>query len=160
MIGYFGYFKLLNGFEKLFYVSVEEMAEYALRYSPSISRNTKPEALTALAGKGATGGGVGWFGDFDSMAKKTCLRQLLSKYGILSVEMQNAIINDVDEAPAGGMATREQIISAETVTDIPFDEPETHAEAIKEASGTNLPPEPQKPAQNEIRDESGVECEF
>lgn len=160
VIGYFGYFKLLNGFEKLFYVSVEEMAEYALRYSPSISRNTKPEALIALAGKGATGGGVGWFGDFDSMAKKTCLRQLLSKYGILSVEMQNAIINDVDEAPAGGMATREQIISAETVTDIPFDEPETHAEAVKEVSGINLPPEPQKPAQNEIRDESGVECEF
>lgn len=160
VIGYFGYFKLLNGFEKLFYVSVEEMAEYAIRYSPSIGRGTKPEALIALAGKGATGGSVGWFGDFDGMAKKTCLRQLLSKYGVLSIEMQSAILNDVDEAPAGGMATREQITSTEVVTDIPFNEPEAPVEEIIEGDDTNIPSEPQKPAQSEIRDESGVECEF
>ena len=129
------------------------MAQYALRYSPSIKRGTKPETLTALAGKGATGGGVGWFGDFDSMAKKTCLRQLLSKYGILSVEMQNALRNDTEETPstASDSNTRGGLLNAEQVTDIEEEEL-TQADEQDE--------EEKQEAPDELKDESGVECEF
>lgn len=153
VIGYFAYFKLINGFEKLFYMTTEEMAAYALRYSPSIKRGTKPETLTALAGKGASGGGVGWFGDFDSMAKKTCLRQLISKYGILSIEMQDAVLNDTDEAPAGDAHTRESIINTSQVVDVPFEEGEVDSKpADEEPRDTTVT--------SEIKDESDVEMEF
>lgn len=156
VIGYFAYFKLLNGFEKLFYMTTEEMAAYALRYSPSIKRGTKPETLTALAGKGASGGGVGWFGDFDSMAKKTCLRQLISKYGILSVEMQNAVLDDTDEAPAGEAHTRESIINTSPVVDVPFEEGEPREDEGNKPEGEEAAPT----VTSEIKDESDVEMEF
>jgi len=52
------------------------------------------ESLIKLAGKDPSG--IGWKGDFDSMAIKTVLRELLSKYGYLSIEMQTAIVQDVE----------------------------------------------------------------
>lgn len=73
VIGYAGYFKLLNGFEKTVYWSKEEIEEHAKRFSKTYSSKN-----------GA------WQTDFDSMAKKTVLRNLLGKWGILSIEMQNA----------------------------------------------------------------------
>lgn len=160
VVGYFAYFKLLNGFEKLVYMTTEQMAEYAIRYSPSISKGTKKESLMALAGKGATGG-VGWFGDFDSMAKKTCLRQLISKYGILSIEMQNAILSDSDEVPSGeAKGSREAIVGGSEVVDVPYLVPDEAEEATKTEKGTDIPPEEQNAQKNEIKDTSGVGMEF
>jgi recombination protein RecT len=52
------------------------------------------ERLIKLAGKEPSG--IGWLGDFDSMAIKTVLRELLSKYGYLSIEMQSAIAQDIE----------------------------------------------------------------
>ncbi|NLK93900.1 MAG: recombinase RecT [Clostridiales bacterium] len=73
VIGYAGYFKLLNGFEKTVYWSKEEIEIHAKKFSKTYSFKN----------------GV-WQTDFDSMAKKTVLRNLLSKWGILSIEMQKA----------------------------------------------------------------------
>lgn len=73
VIGYAGYFKLLNGFEKTVYWSKEEIEMHAKKFSKTYNFKN----------------GV-WQTDFDSMAKKTVLRNLLSKWGILSIEMQNA----------------------------------------------------------------------
>jgi recombination protein RecT len=73
VIGYAGYFKLLNGFEKTVYWSKEEVESHARKFSKTYSFKN----------------GV-WQTDFDSMAKKTVLRNLLSKWGILSIEMQKA----------------------------------------------------------------------
>lgn len=159
VIGYFAYFKLLNGFEKLFYMTTEEMANYAIRYSPSIKRGTKPADLMKLAGQGAKGG-VGWLGDFDSMAKKTCLRQLISKYGILSIEMQNAVLNDTEELPADTATSREGIVNSANITDIPFEGAEDAVDSETTAEGDNPTTEEQKPVKSEIKDESGVEMEF
>lgn len=100
IVGYFCYFELLNGFSKTLYVPIEEMAAYALRYSPSFKGRNKPtaEALIAAAQSGAVSSQVGWSGNFNDMGLKTVIRRLLSKYGYLSVEMQNAMDKDVEDA--------------------------------------------------------------
>ena len=100
IIGYFCYFELLNGFNKTLFVSVEDMAQYALRYSPSFKGSKKPsaEALIKLAQANQPSSKVGWEGNFNDMALKTVIRRLLSKYGYLSVEMQNALSKDVEES--------------------------------------------------------------
>lgn len=77
VIGYAGYFKLLNGFEKTVYWSKEDMEAHAKKFSKTYNFKN----------------GV-WQTDFDSMAKKTVLRNLLSKWGILSIEMQKAYTTD------------------------------------------------------------------
>lgn len=98
VVGYFAYFELLNGFTKTLYMSVEEMASYAKRFSPSLGKDITADKLISIAQQGQIGKGVGWQGDFNAMALKTCVRRLLSKYGYLSIEMQNALSNDNDEA--------------------------------------------------------------
>lgn len=100
IVGYFCYFELLNGFSKTLYVPIEEMAAYALRYSPSFKGKNKPtaEALVAAAQSGAVSSQVGWSGNFNDMGLKTVIRRLLSKYGYLSVEMQTAMAKDVEDA--------------------------------------------------------------
>ena len=100
IVGYFCYFELLNGFNKTLYVSVEDMAQYALRYSPSFKGKNKPstDALVAAAQANKASTKVGWEGNFNDMALKTVIRRLLSKYGYLSVEMQNTISKDVEDA--------------------------------------------------------------
>lgn len=96
IVGYFCYFELLNGFSKTLYVTVEEMAKYAKRYSPSIGYKTTIEQLIAKANDRVVAKKVGWEGNFNDMALKTVIRRLLSKYGYLSVEMQDAISGDIE----------------------------------------------------------------
>ena len=102
IIGYFAYFEMLNGFKKTLYMTLDEMASYALRYSPSFKGRNKPtkEALVKIAQENAPTGKVGWEGNFNDMALKTVLRRLLGKYGYLSVEMQEAIAGDVRQEQA------------------------------------------------------------
>lgn len=102
IIGYFCYFELLNGFRKTLYSPVDKMAAYAKKYSPSVPKETPVEALINLANPEATAVAttkkqVGWLGNFNDMALKTVIRKLLSKYGYLSVEMQTAMANDLEE---------------------------------------------------------------
>lgn len=108
VVGYFCYFELLNGFSKTLYMSVEDMAKYAKRYSPSVGKNTTVEMLIAKANDGIVAKKVGWEGNFNDMALKTTLRRLLSKYGYLSVEMQTAMSNDAEESE---MASRNTMLA-------------------------------------------------
>ena len=84
-------------FSKTLYVTVEDMAAYAKRYSPSVKKETTVAQLIAKANDGIIGKKVGWEGNFNDMALKTVIRRLLSKYGYLSVEMQNAMAHDVED---------------------------------------------------------------
>ncbi len=120
IIGYFCYFELLNGFNKTLYMSVEDIANYALRYSPSFKGRYKPtaEALIKAAQENQVGQQVGWSGNFNDMALKTVVRRLISKYGYLSVEMQNAISKDTEEHTE----TRDEIISNSARQEITLDE--------------------------------------
>ena len=77
VVGYFAYFKLLNGFEKILYMTKEEVEAWGAKYSPSYSSGSTP-----------------WKKEFDKMAQKTVLRQLISKYGPMSMEMQTAFEKD------------------------------------------------------------------
>ena len=93
VVGYFAHIELLNGFQKTLYADVLEIAKHAKKYSPLLRYDKRtPEELAKLAGKDATG--IGWTGDFDSMALKTVLRDLLSKYGYLSIEMMDVVSKD------------------------------------------------------------------
>lgn len=102
-IGYFAYMKMKNGFSKLLYMSLDEVCLYAKQYSPTVKfkDSVTSETLKNLALKQAASGvsdGVGWYSNFESMALKTVLRRLLSKWGELSIE-NNDILN-IDEAPS------------------------------------------------------------
>lgn len=73
VIGYVGYFELLNGFKKTVYWTKQEIEAHKRKFSKS---------------------DFGWKKDYDAMAKKTVLRNMLSKWGILSIEMQKASVTD------------------------------------------------------------------
>ena len=77
IVGYMAFFKLLNGFEKYFYMTKKQVEIHGKTYSKSYSQ--------------ANGR---WRKDFDSMALKTVIKLLLSKWGILSTEMQRSINAD------------------------------------------------------------------
>lgn len=83
VIGYVSYFKLLNGAESTFYMSLKEMEAHALRYSQTY-RSTNPKVKAASK----------WTTDFGDMAKKTVVKLNLSKNAPLSVEMADAINAD------------------------------------------------------------------
>lgn len=83
IIGYCAYFKLTNGFEKLLYMDNEKIEEHAKKYSQSYKSNNKYIHDTSI-----------WNTNFDSMAKKTVLKLLLSKYAPLNTEMIEAQIFD------------------------------------------------------------------
>lgn len=108
VVGYFAHFETVNGFSKTLFMSLGEMAGYALKFSPSFKRNAEKNPLPTVdalcdmandqAVNGPQQGKVGWEGDFNSMATKTVLRRLLSKYGYLSIEMMSALAEDESSA--------------------------------------------------------------
>lgn len=77
VIGYAAHFKLHDGFKKTIYWTKEEVTAHAKRYSQSYGKKTAP-----------------WTTHFDEMARKTVLKYALNKFGILSIEMQKAVVAD------------------------------------------------------------------
>jgi recombination protein RecT len=77
VVGYAAYFQLLNGFEKVLYMSAAELQTHGTKYSQTFKK----------------GFGL-WKDDFHAMAIKTVIKLLLSKYAPLSVDMQKAIVTD------------------------------------------------------------------
>ena len=81
VIGFLAYFRLTNGFEKMLFMELDEMIAHAKKYSKNYKGGTDKWGLT----------------DFNTMAEKTVLKRLLSKYGPLSIEsiqMSQALSND------------------------------------------------------------------
>lgn len=104
-IGYYATFELVNGFKKSIYWSREQMEAHAEQYSQ---------------GYRAKKGYTFWEKDFDAMAYKTMLRQLLSKWGIMSTELMSAI--DSDEAIINEDGTK-NYVETEEIIDAPAAEP-------------------------------------
>jgi len=95
VIGYMAYFEYLNGFRKVIYWSKSKMMSHADQYSPAYSASAHQKILAGeIADKDMWKYSSFWYKDFDGMAKKTLLRQLISKWGIMSTEMQQAFTND------------------------------------------------------------------
>ena len=132
-IGYYGMFEFTNGFRKAIYWSRNQMEAHADKYSQAfnlesfrkLQNNQIPEKdLYKLSSN--------WYKNFDEMGKKTILRQLFSKYGILSTELQQAIeFEDKSVSIDNGIFTPGQ----ETIPDIVEDEPiivEPNAEEMEQ----------------------------
>jgi recombination protein RecT len=81
-IGYYAWFELENGFSKKMYWPKAKMEAHAKRYSKAY--NSEKATNTSF-----------WKTDFDGMALKTMYRQIISKYGVMSTEMERAVINDM-----------------------------------------------------------------
>lgn len=77
VVGYVAYMKLINGFEKSFYMTTEELKKHGIKYSQSAKK----------------GFGL-WNDDFDAMASKTVVKLLLSKYAPMTTQMQTAQLAD------------------------------------------------------------------
>lgn len=123
-IGYFAYFKKKDGLTKLLYMTLDEVCRYAKQYSPTIKFNEKVDAekLKEMALKQAANGsgdGVGWQSNFESMAIKTVLRRLLSKWGELSIESND--ITKLDEAPSAIVQRDEEFAEAKNVITVNAD---------------------------------------
>ena len=94
-VGYYAMFEYLNGFKKAIYWSKDKMIAHADKYSPAF---TKKGYELLLAGKVKQEDmwkySSHWYKSFDDMAKKTMLRQLISKWGVMSIEMREAFEKD------------------------------------------------------------------
>lgn len=82
-VGYYAFFELVNGFRKSIYWSKEQMLEHAKKYSAGYQADLKKGTSYTF-----------WAKDFDAMAYKTLLRQLISKWGIMSIEMEKGYVGD------------------------------------------------------------------
>ena len=123
-IGYFAYFKKKDGLTKLLYMTLDEVCRYAKQYSPTAKFSDKVDAekLKEIALKQASNGsgeGVGWYSNFESMAIKTVLRRLLSKWGELSIESND--ITNLDEAPSAIVQRDEEFAEAKNVITVNAD---------------------------------------
>lgn len=79
VVGYVAYFELINGFSKMVYMSHEDMMRHALTYSQAYKYDKKNGKKSSV-----------WTTNFEAMGLKTVLKQLISKYGIMSIDMQGA----------------------------------------------------------------------
>lgn len=129
-IGYYAMFEYTNGFKKAMYWSKAKMEAHALKYS-----------MGYRAKKGYTF----WEKDFDAMAYKTMLRQIISKWGIMSIEMQSAldadmaVINEdgtksyVENEPEADVLEMHEIPNGQATIDAPAEEPTQEPEAPQDA---------------------------
>ena len=113
-IGYYAMFEYTNGFRKSLYWSKSKMEKHALKYSKGYA-----------AHKGYTF----WEKDFDGMAYKTMLRQLISKWGIMSIDMQQAVEKDMATINTDG--TYEYVDNEEDIV-IEQEEPKEEIEVQNE----------------------------
>ena len=119
-IGYYAMFELVNGYKKAIYWSKKQMESHAIKYSPGYK-----------AKKGFTF----WETNFDGMAYKTMLRQLISKWGIMSIEMQSAFENDMTFKDEAGV-TRYPEKDPDIIDMTPIEEPQPK---ITESSDNEAP---------------------
>lgn len=117
--GYYAFFEYTNGFKKCLYWSKEKMENHAKKYSQGYAKDLKNGTNWTF-----------WSKDFDGMAYKTMLRQLISKWGIMSIEMQTAIDSDMAIINEDGTKTYVEIEEPEIVesvsheTEKPKEEPQ------------------------------------
>lgn len=95
-IGYYAMFEYTNGFRKALYWTKEKMLTHADNYSKAFDLKSYNDLLEGkIPEKDMWKYSSFWYKDFDEMAKKTMLRQLISKWGIMSIDMQTALEADM-----------------------------------------------------------------
>lgn len=119
-VGYYAMFEYTNGFKKAMYWSKKKMEAHALKYSK---------------GYAAKKGYTFWEKDFDGMAYKTMLRQLISKWGIMSIDMMSAMDSDMAVIHEDG--TKDYVENSVIEDDIAAEQdlnevPQEHKESAQE----------------------------
>lgn len=152
-IGYYTYFELLNGFRKELYWSREKMEAHAKKYSQGYASDLKNNRKYTF-----------WSKDFDGMAQKTMLRQLISKWGLMSIEMQHALTSDMgaikDDGTVDYVDNGEEIFKDVTP---PEEESPVVDEQRVELEGDPLPPVPEEdeePLPFDYGDPEDIEAAF
>ena len=128
IIGYMAYFEYLNGFYKNLYWSKEKMQKHALEYSQAYASDVKKGTSYSF-----------WSKDFNGMAYKTMLRQLISKWGIMSIDMQEALTKDMSVVKEDGTCDyvdNQHIVSVPTEKAINAEvtEPSEKAKEVKQVN--------------------------
>lgn len=118
-IGYYAMFEYTNGFRKALYWSKKKMEAHALKYSQGYKNDKKKGTAYTF-----------WSKDFDGMAYKTMLRQLISKWGIMSIDMASAI--DADMAVINEDGTKDYVDNDPDV--IVMEQPSEPEQATSEQS--------------------------
>ena len=140
VIGYMASFEYLNGFRKVLYWSKEKMMNHADRYSAAFSRKAYENLIAGNIPQGEMWKYSSfWYKDFDSMAKKTMLRQLISKWGIMSTDMQSAYESDsrvIEETESGQL--------------VPQFEEEPPQQIEEPQAAAQIPAQPAEPKQIEL----------
>ncbi|WP_164683499.1 recombinase RecT [Streptococcus hyointestinalis] len=88
--GYFAYVELVNGFNKTIFWTKNKVIEHAKKYSKTFDKKT-----------GKFKPGTPWDTEFDAMATKTLLKEIISKYTPMSIEMEKAIREDNEDSTVG-----------------------------------------------------------
>lgn len=144
-IGYYAFFELTNGFRKAIYWSKKQMMAHADKFSPAFSANgttvrTRYGEKKKVSFADYEAGNYDpadawmyssfWYRNFDEMAYKTMLRQLISKWGIMSIELQNAI--DGDMAVINEDGSKDYVENDDYVIDMEESEEPKQAEPVQE----------------------------
>lgn len=96
IVGYLAYFELLNGFRKQIYWSKTKMLNHADKYSKAFNKKDYERLMAGqIPEKDMWKYSSYWYADFTGMAEKTLYRQLISKYGVMSIDMQEAYTKDM-----------------------------------------------------------------
>jgi len=134
IVGYLAYMELINGFKKSLYMTVDELQAHAEKYSQSYAYDLRTGRKSSV-----------WTTNFDSMAKKTVLKRLLSNYGIISIDQQaaemataleadQAVITDDGLRYVDNERDEEKIVPFSDVIDLPeaIDEPDDNIDSEEE----------------------------
>ena len=118
--GYYAMFEYENGFRKTMYWSRRKMLAHAEKYSQAFKMNGGGKSLELLESgkipeKEMWKYSSFWFKDFDGMALKTMLRQIISKWGIMSIDLQTALDKDMAVIRQDGTAEYVENEPEETV---------------------------------------------
>ncbi len=140
-IGYVASFEMINGFQKTIYATRESIINHADKYSAAFSRdNYAAFSAGNVSEKDRWKYSSPWYQDFDEMAKKTMLRRLISRWGVMSIEMQNAYESD-------GRMIEHQDGLLRPVVQEPEENPMPH-EAVPETPKEDLTPNAARPEES------------
>jgi recombination protein RecT len=115
VIGFFGYFKMLNGFEKSSYWTSAKVEQHAIKYNEQCKKAGK---LTGI-----------WAEHFDTRAQETVLKLLISKDGLMSIDMQQ--VSELIDKPSSEEAAAREVAENANIETIGF----TASEVINTNTG-------------------------
>jgi len=127
VVGYVAYFELVNGFKKTLYMSSEDMLRHAMTFSKAYQYDKR-------SGKSASV----WTTNFEAMGLKTVIKQLISKYGIMSIDMQGMVLSEAISADSEYERPVEQNVT-------PLEEAAAE-QTIEAAAGAEAEPSPAEEA--------------